>query len=118
LNGEWVWDVFVTLHTGPVQYSNLLTAIQNKNFDDGWPGRTHVRLRDSTLNRTLRRLEQGELVERTRETEFPYHTTYHLTSAARELLDLVVPLVGWAEEHSDLVDRARQRRHEEASEEG
>ncbi|MEU6573603.1 winged helix-turn-helix transcriptional regulator [Streptomyces sp. NPDC046805] len=67
------------------------------------------------MNRTLRRLEQGELVERIREAEFPYHTTYQLTPAAKELLDVAVPIVAWAESHSDLVERARQRRHQEAS---
>ncbi|MFJ6901528.1 winged helix-turn-helix transcriptional regulator [Streptomyces hokutonensis] len=115
LSGEWVWDVFVTLHKGPAHYSNLLTAIQDRRFDDGWPGRTHVHLRDGTLNRTLRRLEQGELVERMRDAEFPYHTTYELTPAARELMDLVLPAVEWVETHADLVDRARRRRHQEAS---
>lgn len=114
LSGEWVWDVFAALYQESAQYSNLLTTIQDRHVDDGWPGRTHRRLRDSTLNRTLRRLEQGELVDRIREAEFPYHTTYQLTPAARELLDLVVPAVGWVESHADLVERARQRRHEES----
>ena len=115
LNGEWVWDVLVALHDGPMQYTNLLHKIREKSTDNGWPGKTHQHIQDSTLNRTLRRLEQGELVKRRRENEFPYHVTYQLMPAARELLVVIVPVVEWAESHGDLLGRVQQRRHDEAS---
>ncbi|MFI0724341.1 winged helix-turn-helix transcriptional regulator [Streptomyces sp. NPDC021224] len=114
-NGEWVWDVLVVLHRGPSQYTELLNAIQKRSTDDGWPGRQHRHLRDSTLNRTLRRLEQSELVVGIREPEFPYHATYQLTDAARNLLVAEEALVKWAEQHGDLVERVRQRRHDDNS---
>ncbi|WP_370880462.1 winged helix-turn-helix transcriptional regulator [Streptomyces aurantiacus] len=96
-----------------MQYTNLLDAIRAQGGDTGWPGRKHRRLQDSPLNRTLRRLEQGELIRRHRELEFPYHATYELSAAAMELLAAMAPLATWAETHTDLVDRARQRRHAE-----
>ncbi|MFF1676103.1 winged helix-turn-helix transcriptional regulator [Streptomyces sp. NPDC058256] len=114
-SGEWSWDVLVTLHKGPLQYVNLLNAIRAKSSDTGWPGRKHRWLQDSPLNRTLRRLEQGELVRRSRETQFPYHATYELSQAAEELLLAAAPFVAWAETHTDLLDRARQRRHSEGA---
>lgn len=114
-NGEWVWDVLVTLHRGPAQYTELLAAIQQRSTGKSWPGRQHHHLRDSTLNRTLRRLEQSELVTGTREPEFPYHATYQLTDPARELLVAAGPLVDWAEKNGELVERVRQRRRNEDS---
>lgn len=98
-----------------MRYTNLLNAIREKSSRNSWPGKQHQHIQDSTLNRTLRRLEQGELVQRCREDEFPYHVTYELTSAARELLVVIVPVIEWAESHADLLSRAQQRRHDEAS---
>lgn len=113
VSGEWAWDVLVTLHRGPMQYTSLLESIRAQDSDTGWPGRKHRWLQDSPLNRTLRRLEQGELITRHREINFPYHATYELSPAARELLAVMTPLATWAETHTDLVHRARQRRHAE-----
>lgn len=113
-----MWDVLVALHPRPAQYTELLSSIQERSGVDDWPGVKHRRLRDSTLNRTLRRLERGELIERIRESDFPYHTTYHLTEPARELMDSASPMVLWAEKHQALVDRARARQKAESSAEG
>lgn len=110
LNGEWVWDVFVSLRSGPLQYTGILAAIRERSLENGWPGRNHTYLQDSTLNRTLRRLEEAELVDRLRENSFPYRTTYWLTPPAEQLLAAAMPFVEWAEEHSELLDRARRRR--------
>jgi DNA-binding HxlR family transcriptional regulator len=115
VGGEWAWDVLTALLVHPAQYGELLTTIQSVPVDNRWPGRTHRQLRDATLTRTLRRLEQCELVERVREAEFPYHTTYHISEPARELLCSMLPVVQWTERHQDLVIRARHRRHEEHS---
>ncbi|MFC8429275.1 winged helix-turn-helix transcriptional regulator [Streptomyces sp. NPDC057253] len=118
LSGEWVWDVLVSLLEGPLQYTNLLDAIRSGTKDIGWPGKKHQYLQDSTLNRTLRRLEQGELVKRQRETEFPYHTAYELTPTAEELLFVMVPVIEWAEANGELLERVRQRRRAEEQESG
>jgi len=111
MSGEWTWDVLMALHAGPLQYTNILNSIRAEEIDTGWPRRKHRRLQDSPLNRTLRRLEQGELVTRTRELDFPYRATYELSLAARELIAGAGELVVWADAHRDLLDRARQRRH-------
>lgn len=117
LSGEWVWDMLVALYPGPAQYTELLNSIQESAGVDGWPGVKHRRLRDSTLNRTLRRLERGELIERVREPDFPYRTTYHLTEPARELMDAASPMALWAEKHRALVGRARERQQAESASE-
>lgn len=114
LNGEWAWDVLVSLHSGPMQYTGLLAAIRERSLINAWPGRRHAYLQDNTLNRTLRRLEEAELVDRSREGMFPYRTTYRLTEPARQLLVAAIPLIDWAEAHSGLLDRARQRRNSSA----
>jgi DNA-binding HxlR family transcriptional regulator len=116
VSGEWSWDVLAALLVRPAQYGDLLAAIQDVAIDNRWPGRYHRRLRDATLTRTLRRLEQCELVERVRESEFPYHTTYHISGPARELLCSMIPVVKWTEQHQALVTRAQHRRHQEQSE--
>ncbi|WP_107398071.1 winged helix-turn-helix transcriptional regulator [Streptomyces acidiscabies] len=113
MNGEWTWDILVTLCAKPLQYTRLLDTIRAQNNETRWPGRKHLHLQDSQLNRTLRRLEQAELVRRTRESVFPYRTTYELSIAARELLGASASLVLWTEVHSDLLERTRQRRKEE-----
>ncbi|MFJ3779777.1 winged helix-turn-helix transcriptional regulator [Streptomyces sp. NPDC090075] len=115
LSGEWTWDVLVALIDKPLQYTRLLDTIRSFENDTGWPSRKHHHLQDSQLNRTLRRLEQGELVNRTREAKFPYHATYEISSAARALLTAASPLVLWADDYGDLLDRVRQRRREDVS---
>ncbi|MET7490490.1 winged helix-turn-helix transcriptional regulator [Streptomyces sp. NPDC005538] len=101
----------MTLYAGPLHYTSLLNAIRGKDIDLGWPGRKHRRLQDSPLNRTLRRLEKGELVRHNRESDFPYRAMYELLPAAKELLAVAAPLAMWAQTHADLLDRARRRRH-------
>lgn len=118
MSGEWTWDVLIALHGGPLHYTSLLNVIRAQDNVAGWPGRKHRRLQDSPLNRTLRRLEQGELVKHDRESDFPYRATYELSSAAEELLSVAAPLAMWAETHSDLLDRARQRRRAEDTSSG
>ncbi|MER7877702.1 helix-turn-helix domain-containing protein [Streptomyces solisilvae] len=111
LNGEWIPDILVALAEGPKQYSGLLGTIREKTHQDGWSGTRHLYLQESVLNRTLRRLERGELVERHREPKFPYHARYQLTAAADELLTALAPLVEWPKQHAELVNRARQAEH-------
>lgn len=115
MSGEWTWDTLVALYNGPLRYTHLLDTIRDLNSETKWPGRKHLHLRDGPLNRTLRRLEQAELVQHTRESEFPRHATYELSSAARELLISATPLVLWAESHPNLLGRVRKRREEEKS---
>jgi len=115
VSGEWTWDVLVALHGGPLHYTNLLDAIRSQRNDTAWPGKKHRYLQDGTLSRTLRRMEQGELVRNTRENEFPYRSEYELTPAAKELLAVVVPVAEWAESNAVLLKRVQQRRHAEGT---
>ncbi|RLV78525.1 hypothetical protein D3C57_109110 [Streptomyces rapamycinicus NRRL 5491] len=113
LNGEWIPDVLVALADGPKQYTGLLGIIREKTREDGWSETRHLYLQESVLNRTLRRLEREELVERHREPTFPYRARYQLTSAANELLTALTPLTEWPKHHADLVSRAQQAGHRE-----
>lgn len=109
LNGEWIPDVLVALAEGPKQYTGLLGTIRERTHQDGWSESRHLYLQESVLNRTLRRLEQEELVERHRESTFPYRARYQLTPPADKLLTALMPLTEWPKQHADLVERARQR---------
>ncbi|WP_079195525.1 winged helix-turn-helix transcriptional regulator [Streptomyces acidiscabies] len=115
ISGEWTWDILVALHDGPLRFTRLRDTIRELNNATKWPGIKHLHLRDGPLIRTLRRLEQAELVRHTRESDFPRPATYELTPPARELLISATSLVLWAEAHADLLDRARQRREEKNS---
>lgn len=110
LYGEWIPDVLITLSTGPEQYTDLLNSIRASPSDADWSGRRHRYLQESVLSRTLRRLEQDELVVRHREDVFPYRVSYQVTPAAEELLVALVPLAKWTERHAGLVKQARQQR--------
>lgn len=112
-SGEWVWDVLVALIDGPLQYTVLLDTIRSKQSSVSWPGKKHQYLQDGALNRTLRRLEQGDLVKHNRAAEFPYRSAYELTPPAKELLVAMVPVVEWAESNAELLERAQQRRRAE-----
>ncbi|GAA0927612.1 hypothetical protein GCM10009574_058310 [Streptomyces asiaticus] len=113
INGEWIPDVLVALAEGPKQYTRLLDTIREKTHEDGWSETRHLYLQESVLNRTLRRLEREELIERHREPTFPYRARYQLTSAADELLTALTPLAEWPKHHADLVSRAQQAGHKE-----
>ncbi|MFD0443274.1 winged helix-turn-helix transcriptional regulator [Streptomyces indonesiensis] len=102
INGEWIPDVLVALAEGPKQYTRLLDTIREKTHEDGWSETRHLYLQESVLNRTLRRLEREELIERHREPTFPYRARYQLTSAADELLTALTPLAEWPKHHADL----------------
>ncbi|MET8983188.1 hypothetical protein ABZX85_47220 [Streptomyces sp. NPDC004539] len=115
MSGEWTWDTLVALYDGPLRFTHLRDTIRDLNTEAKWPGRKHLHLRDGPLNRTLRRLEQAELVRHTRESGFPRPATYELLPTARELLASATPLALWAEAHPELLDRVRKRREEESS---
>ncbi|MGW7514148.1 winged helix-turn-helix transcriptional regulator [Streptomyces sp. NPDC054796] len=109
MNGEWIPDVLVTLKNGPKLYTDLLYSVRANTCDDGWSDKHHRYLQESVLNRTLRRMEQTELIQRRRDSEFPYRVSYRLTSAADRLLHLMAPAVSaWCSENAELVVRAQQ----------
>lgn len=108
LNGEWISHILVALSGGPLHYKELYTAVResSKAFDP-WTGSEHPIPR-RTLGRTLRRLETAGLVLRHEERVFPRSVVYSLTPAATKLLVSVRPLIDWAEEHLDLIERLQK----------
>lgn len=112
LAAEWTPAILVTLLDGPRHYTELLSIVGTLRPSDGW-NRRHETLHESTLTRTLKQLTDDDLIQRDELPGlFPQSVLYTLTSAARELVESVVPMAEWSERHLDLVEGARQRRHE------
>jgi DNA-binding HxlR family transcriptional regulator len=117
LSQEWEPDILVALSAGPLRYVALLEAIRSRTIVDGWNGRHRRDIADSTLNRTLRKMERDSLVERARdESVFPPMASYHLTPVARQLLEVLRPATDWIGEHPEVIDRVQRNRREDASE--
>ncbi|CAM5731020.1 hypothetical protein SANTM175S_04468 [Streptomyces antimycoticus] len=77
----------MALADGPKQYTGLLGTIREKTHEDGWSETRHLYLQESVLNRTLRRLEREELVERHREPTFPYRARYQFDVGCQRAAD-------------------------------
>ena len=107
LNGDWISDILVALSGGPLHYKDLYAAVKESSTFDPWTGSQHPIPR-RTLGRTLRRLETAGLVLRHEERAFPRSVVYSLTPAATTLLDSTRPLIAWAEEHLDLIERLQK----------
>jgi DNA-binding HxlR family transcriptional regulator len=107
LNGEWITHILVALSAGPLHYKDLHAAIQEMSTYDPWTGQER-RIQGRALGRTLRRLETGGLVLRHEERVFPRSVVYSLTPAATDLLTRARPLIDWAEEHVDLIERLQR----------
>ncbi|MFF4508949.1 winged helix-turn-helix transcriptional regulator [Streptomyces sp. NPDC001401] len=91
-------DILEVLAAGPSQYGALLQAIRDRTTNPQQPSERRY-LQDSVLNRTLSKLREEGLVLRDREESFPYHTTYRITEAGRQLLDALGPLASWSTRH-------------------
>lgn len=74
---------------------------------DPWTG-TVRRIRSRELGRTLRRMETACPVDRVAERTFPRSVVYSLTPAAADLLVRARPLIDWAEENLDLIERLQK----------
>lgn len=114
---EWEPDILVALAAGSLRYVALLDAIRSRTIVDGWNGRHQRDIADSTLNRTLRRMERDSLVERTRdESVFPPMASYHLTPIARQLLEVLRPAIDWIGENPAVIERVQRNRREDTPE--
>jgi DNA-binding HxlR family transcriptional regulator len=107
LNGEWITHILVALSAGPLHYKELHEAIQEMTTFDPWTG-TERRIQSRALGRTLRRMETAGLVDRFEERAFPRSVVYSLTPAATDLRARARPLIDWAEEHLDLIERLQK----------
>ena len=112
MDGEWYADVFILLRSGPKRYSQIMVALHELSGVDPWSGSVRS-IQKRQLTRTLRRLEDAGLIHRDEEPgNFSRVVLYSLTPAAREYLDLVEPVIDWAERHADLIETV-QRLHAE-----
>lgn len=117
LSQEWEPDILMALSAGPLRYVALLEAIRSRTIVDGWNGRHRRDIADSTLNRTLRKMERDSLVERARdESVFPPMASYHLTPVARQLLEVLRPATDWIGENPEVIERVQRNRCEDAAE--
>jgi len=91
------WSVLVValLRDGPKRFSEIRRSVEG------------VSQRMLTL--TLRGLERDGLVTRTVEPTIPPRVDYELTNLGRTLLDPILALAVWAQEHGGDIQGARQR---------
>jgi DNA-binding HxlR family transcriptional regulator len=107
LNGEWIMPILVALSAGPLHYNELQLAVQELSPFDPWTG-VERKIQGRALSRTLGRMVSNSLVDRVEEQAFPRTVTYSLTPATADLLARVQPLIEWADEHQDLIERAQR----------
>lgn len=107
LNGEWITHILVALNAGPLHYNELHAAIQEMTTFDPWTGSVR-KIQSRALGRTLRRMETAGLVDRVEERTFPRSVVYSLTPAGADLLVRARPLIDWAEENLDLIERLQK----------
>jgi DNA-binding HxlR family transcriptional regulator len=107
LSPSWLPDVLVALSGGPQAYTGLLGTLRSYEVPRGrrWP---QPLIQEAVLTRTLRWMQRRGLVERARERAFPFGTVYWLTPAAKELVELVMPMAQWAAAHEDLLEVDRR----------
>jgi DNA-binding HxlR family transcriptional regulator len=99
--------ILVALSAGPLHYNELQLAVQELSPFDPWTG-VERKIQGRALSRTLGRMVSNNLVDRVEEQAFPRTVTYSLTPATADLLARVQPLIEWADEHHDLIERAQR----------
>ncbi|MDE3720470.1 helix-turn-helix domain-containing protein [Nocardiopsis sp. N85] len=101
LANKWVCLVVGALSPGPMRFGALRRRL------DG--------ITQKMLTRTLRDLERAGVVERTVYPTTPPQVEYALTPLGESLCGLMDSILGWAEEHMEEVEAARERYDERAS---
>lgn len=92
---KWSVQVIVRLRAGPQRFSELRRTIEG------------VSQRMLTL--TVRELERDGLVKRTVESTVPPRVDYELTPLGRTLLEPLMALSKWAQEHRVAIQKSRER---------
>ncbi|MCE7002887.1 helix-turn-helix transcriptional regulator [Kibdelosporangium philippinense] len=110
LNGQWVPAVLASLAPGPLNFTDLLNAINAVEERSGWVN--HVRpLTRKVLTETLSRLQRDGIVQRQNTPDALFQPVYYeLTTMGSSLLRSVRPLIKWAQDHQAELSSARQRR--------
>jgi DNA-binding HxlR family transcriptional regulator len=92
---KWSIQAVALLRDGPMRFGVLRTSI------DG--------ISQRMLALTLRGLERDGLVTRTVEATIPPRVDYELTELGRTLLDPILILAKWAQDHRANIQQARDR---------
>ncbi|ONI75056.1 hypothetical protein ALI144C_40540 [Actinosynnema sp. ALI-1.44] len=110
LNGQWVPAVLASLAPGPLNFTELLNAINSAEERSGWTN--HVRpLTRKVLTETLSRLQRYGIVRRQNTTDELFQPVfYELTPMGSSLLRSVRPLIKWAQDHQAELTSVRPRR--------
>lgn len=95
VTGRWVLDVAEQLaEISPMRYGELVDAISD--------------IPEGSLSRTLRQMERDGLVRRTVRPTMPVQVDYELTALGASVIGVLEVLAGWALEHGDDVESARE----------
>lgn len=86
LGNKWSSHALYELSDGPKRYNELQRRLEGISF--------------KMLTRTLRQLEQDNLVYREAKPVIPPHVEYSLTPLGRSLLDELIRLVHWGFDHA------------------
>ena len=104
---KWVPAILVALADGPMRRKEILSTISSYSIGKEWSDK-HAVLHDSILARTLKKMTEEGLLVRTRNTQgFPATVTYSLNPEVLTFLTLVETLVGWVDDHPELIAQAQ-----------
>jgi DNA-binding HxlR family transcriptional regulator len=107
-SGRWVLPVMVSLEPRPLQFMDLLRAV-NDRMGPAWPRR----LSERVLSDTLRRLELAGLVlHQPRPGIGGAPGPYMLVGGARSLLAAMTALEAWAADNRTMLEGIRRSRHQ------
>lgn len=110
VSAEWAPSIAVALAEGPLQYKDILIAVQRLHPAHRWSDR-HTHLHESILSRTLHRMTSDGLLERHEaKVRFPPIVHYALTPRFEDLMNAFKPVAQWSSENGDLIIQAQRRR--------
>jgi len=92
---KWSVQIIALLGDGPLRFSELRRAIEG--------------ISQRMLTLTLRGLERDGLITRTVFAEIPPRVDYELTRLGKTLLEPILQLAEWADEHRTAIQDARAR---------
>jgi DNA-binding HxlR family transcriptional regulator len=95
LGDKWTVTVICRLDAGPLRFNELRRATEG--------------ITQRMLSLTLRRLERDGLVSRTVHPTVPPQVAYALTEYGHSLHTVLYQLVGWTQDHLEVVTAARER---------
>ena len=101
VTSKWGFLVVFVLAQGPARWSGLRRAIEGVS--------------EKMLAQTLRILEDDGFVARLDHGTIPPHVEYSLTPSGEELAGHLVPLLGWMQQHAEVLNDMPHRTSDEPS---